>query len=315
MIDAKIADAAFKLKKDEVSSPVEGQYSIVLLRIPEIAEAKTRTFDEVKGEIRDKIAGDRVGQQLQGLHDKIEAGRVKGTPLEGIAQELQLPLLKLTGLTPTGKAADGKALIAHADASRIAGAVFAATPGVETEIIELSDGGFAWFELLDVTPERQKTFDEVAADVKVAVIADERQEAIRALVSKQLSDRKPDESLDRIAKALNAKVERTSPLKRTEKAPPPLTPELLKRAFALAKGDAESVPTADGKSRIVFRVAEVTAAPEAKAEQTAALKEQLAKQMREDLIRQYIDGLRVRYGATVNEKLLEEAIGKKTSEN
>jgi peptidyl-prolyl cis-trans isomerase D len=166
-----------------------------------------------------------------------------------------------------------------------------------------------------VTPEREKTFDEVAADVKAAVTENERQEAIAALVTKQLGDRKPGESLDRIAKAFNAKVERTSPLKRTEKAPAPLTPDVLKQAFVLAKGDAGSAPTADGKSRIVFRVADITAAPEAKEEQTAALREQLAKQMREDLVRQYIDGLRVRYGATVNEKLLAEAIGKKTSEN
>jgi peptidyl-prolyl cis-trans isomerase D len=315
MIDTKIADAAFKLKKDELSRPVEGQYSVVLLRIPEIAEGKTRTFDEVKGEIREKIAGDRVGQQLQGLHDKIEAGRAKGTPLKEIAQELKLPLLELAGLTATGKAADGKVLIAHADAPRIAEAVFAATPGVETDIIELSDSGYAWFELLDVTPEREKTFDEVAAEVKAAVLEDERREAIAALVTRQLSDRKPGESLERIAKALNAKVERTSPLNRAEKAPAPLTPAVLKQAFELAKGEAGSAATADGKGRIVFRVGDITAAPEPKAEQTAALREQLAKQMREDVVRQYIDGLRVRYGAKVNEKVLEEAIGKKTSEN
>ena len=43
-------------------------------------------------------------------------------------------------------------------------------------------------------------------------------------------------------------------------------------------------------------MADITAAPEAKPEQTAAIKDQLAKQMREDLVRQYVDGLRARYG-------------------
>jgi hypothetical protein len=37
--------------------------------------------------------------------------------------------------------------------------------------------------------------------------------------------------------------------------------------------------------------------------------------MREDLIIQYVDGLRTRFGAKVNEKLLAEALGKTTSEN
>jgi peptidyl-prolyl cis-trans isomerase D len=315
MIDAKIAAAAFALKKDELSRPVEGQYSVVLLRIPEIAEGKTRGFDEVKGEIRERIAGDRVGQQLQGLHERIEAGRAKGTPLKEIAQEQKLPLQELAGLARTAKTADGKTLIAHADAARIADAVFAATPGVETEIIELSDGGYAWFELLDVTPERQKAFEEVTAEVKAAFIEDERREAIASLVAKQLAERKPGEGLERIAKALNAKVERTSPLKRADTPPTGLTPSVLKQAFELAKGDAGSAPSADGKGRIVFRVADIVAAPEAKAEQTAVIKDELAKQMSQDLVRQYVDGLRTRYGATVNEKLLAEALGKKTSEN
>jgi peptidyl-prolyl cis-trans isomerase D len=155
----------------------------------------------------------------------------------------------------------------------------------------------------------------VADEVKAAVIEEAKREAIAGLVAKQLAERKPGEDLERIAKALNAKVERTSPLKRADKAPPPLTPAVMKQAFELAKGDAASAATADGKGRIIFRVADITAAPEAKPEQTAAIKDQLAKQMREDLVRQYVDGLRARYGATVNEKLLAEAVGKKTSEN
>ena len=314
MIDPKIAEAAFKLKKDELSGPVEGQYSTVLLRIPEIEAGKTRTFDEVKGEIRDRLAGDRLGPVLQELHDKIEAGRAKGTPLKEIAQELKLPILELTGLTATGKTADGKAPIAHADAARLAQAVFAASPGVETEIIELTDGGAAWFELLDVTPERPKTFEEVKPAVKTAFMEAERREAIASLVAKQIADRKPGESLDRIAKALNAKVERTAPVKRTDAAPKGLTPSVLKQAFELDKGGAGSAVSPDGKGRIIFRVAEIAAAPEAKAEQTAAIKEQLTKTMREEMLHQYVDGLRARYGATVNEKLLAEAIGKKTGD-
>ena len=41
MIDPKIADAAFGLKKDELSKPVEGQFSIVLVRVSEIVPASS----------------------------------------------------------------------------------------------------------------------------------------------------------------------------------------------------------------------------------------------------------------------------------
>ncbi len=36
MIDPKIAEAAFALKKNELSRPVEGQFSVALLRVTDI---------------------------------------------------------------------------------------------------------------------------------------------------------------------------------------------------------------------------------------------------------------------------------------
>jgi peptidyl-prolyl cis-trans isomerase D len=70
-----------------------------------------------------------------------------------------------------------------------------------------------------------------------------------------------------------------------------------------------SIPTPDGKSRTVFRVADVIAAPSATDEEAAALKAELGRQMRIDLIDQYVAGLRTRYGYTVDEKRLVEALG------
>ena len=162
MIDPKIADAAFKLKLNELSSPVEGQFSVVLLRVTEIEGGKKRTFEEAKGEIKERIAGERVGEQVQTMQEKVEAARAKGTPLKEIAAEVKLPFQEVAAIDRTGKTADGKAVIAHADGAKIAEAIFGATEGVETEVLELSDGGFAWIDLLGVTPERQRPFEEVA---------------------------------------------------------------------------------------------------------------------------------------------------------
>ena len=48
LIDAKVADAAFALKKDEVSDVIEGAFAPVLLRVTEITPGKVSTFEEVK---------------------------------------------------------------------------------------------------------------------------------------------------------------------------------------------------------------------------------------------------------------------------
>ena len=221
MIDPKIADAAFSLKKGELSRPVEGQFSVVLLRVSEIEGGKQRSFDEVKAEIRDNIAAERVGQQLQSLHEQVEAGRAKGTPLKEIAVALNLPFQEIAAINKTGKTDDGKAVIARADAGRIAEAFFAATPGVETDIIELSDGGYAWFDLVGVTPQRPRAFDEVKARVRASFLDEERRKEIASLVAKEIDALQPGGGLERIAKTLGGKIERTKPVKRSPRRCPP----------------------------------------------------------------------------------------------
>ncbi len=310
MIDPKIADAAFSLKKGELSRPVEGQFSVVLLRIGEIEGGKHRSFDEVKAEISDNIAAERVGQQLQSLHEQVEADRGKGTPLKDIAAALKLPFQEIAAINKTGKTDDGKAVIAHADADRIVEAFFAASPGIETDPIELSDSGYAWFDLLSITPQRLRTFDEVKTQVRANFVDEERRKEIASVVAKEIEKLQPGEGLERIAKALGGKIERTKPVKRLPEAlPAGVTAPLLQQAFTMPKGGVASLPTADGRSRTIFRVADVIAAPSPTEEEATAIKADLTRQMRVDVIDQYVSGLRARYGYTVDEKKLVEALG------
>src|SRR5262245_16495199 len=186
MIDPKIADAAFNLQLAELSRPVEGQFSVVLLRVTEIQGGARRTVDDAKAEIRERIAGDRIGQVIQTLHEKVEAGRAKGTPLKEIAAELKLPFQEIAAIDPTGKTPEGKPAIAHADAGKITEAIFAATQGVETEAQELSDGGFAWFDLVGITPQRPRTFEEVQKQVRADVMETERRKEIGNRAAKEV---------------------------------------------------------------------------------------------------------------------------------
>lgn len=307
MIDPKIAEVTFGLKKDELSKPIQGQFSIALVRVTDIEAGKQKTLAEVKSEIKDRLAGDRVGQVLGTLHDKAEAERAKGRPLKEIAAELKLPFLDVADVTRTGRDGAGKTAIEHADAGRMAESIFAATPGVETDILDLTDGGYAWFDLVAITPERQRPLDEVKAAVRTDFLDAEKRKEIESLAAKQVERIRNGESMEAVAKSLGAKLERAEGLKRI--APSPALPAAaMQEIFALPKGGAASVATADGKARIVYRVAEVKSAPPPSAEQLAALSTDVARQMRIDSLEQYVAGLRTRYGFTVNEKALAQAL-------
>jgi peptidyl-prolyl cis-trans isomerase D len=308
MIDPKIAEATFGLKKDELSKPVQGQFSVALVRVTDIQGGKQKSFDEVKGEIRERLANERVGQVIGSLHDKAEDERAKGTPLKEIAQALKLPLIEIADITQTGKTTDCKTALEHAYASRIATSIFNAAPGVETEVIDLADGGYAWFDLVTITPQRERTFEEANASAEADYLESEKRKSIEALATKEVDRIKGGESIEAIAKELAAKLETAENVKRGA-TPPGLTPAALQTVFALSKGDVASSPTVDGKSRTIFRIAAVTPAPPPTNEQLAALGGEVGRQVRIDLLEQYVAGLRTRYGFTVNEKALTQAMG------
>src|SRR6185312_8784437 len=174
MIDPKVADVVFALKKDELSKPVEGQFSIVLVRVSEIVPGKQRTYEEVKNEITERLADDRASQEIQALHEKVESERSAGKSLKEVAESLKLPFREIAAIDRAGKTGDGKPAIEIPEAAKIAEAAFAGVVGVEAEATDLGDGGYVWVDVLGVTPEKQKELEEVKAEVKAGAIEADR---------------------------------------------------------------------------------------------------------------------------------------------
>lgn len=60
--DPAVVDAAFKLKKDELSGVVESQSGFQILKLTDRKEAHTATFEERKDQIRDGLESQQVSQ-------------------------------------------------------------------------------------------------------------------------------------------------------------------------------------------------------------------------------------------------------------
>jgi peptidyl-prolyl cis-trans isomerase D len=308
LIDPKIAAAAFALGKDELSKPIEGQFAVVLVRVGEIVPGKQRTFEEVKGEIRERLADERANRELQVLHEKVENERSAGKTLSEIGTDLKLPFREIAAIDRTGNGPDGKPALEHAEVARVAQAAFAGAVGIEPEATDLSDGGYAWVDVLAVTTEKQKPFDAVLAEVKAGAIEQERRKEIAAAAVKLVERLNAGESFEALAAEVSAKVEKTTPITRNT-SPEGLPRNAVQVAFTLPKGGATSALTADGKVRIILRVAEIVTAPEPTAEQATNLKTELTRQMQNDVLAEYLAGLQARYGVSVNEAALKQALG------
>ena len=307
MIDAKIADAAFALKKGDVSKVVEGTFSTVVLKVVEITAGQQKTLADVAPQVKDVLQTQRATQEFQTIGNQVEDERSAGKPLPETAQKLGLEFKEIAAIDSTGNGADGKPAFENADVALIAKAAFSGAVGLDPDPVDLTDGGAAWMSVLGITPAKERPFDDVKADVKTAWVADEMRRELGSVAAKFVERMIKGEKLDAIAKDAGGKLEVSGAITRNT-SPPGLTASAVQQAFALPKDGASSSVTADQKSRTVFKVTTINMPEPPSKAQSDQLKQELTQAMQADVLNTYVDGLQKKLGVNVNDAMLAQML-------
>lgn len=308
LIDAQIGDAAFALAKDGVSAVIEGQFTTVLVKVTDIQPGRLKPLDEVKTEIRDRLAGERAGAEVQRLHDQVDDLRAAGKPMSEIAATLKIKLLQVAETDRNGRKADGKPAFEGPDGDAIVKAAFDGKEGAEGDAVELRDGGYAWVDIKGVTKEKQKIYEEVIEDVKAVWRDIETRTAVAKLAS-DLADRATKgESLQDLAKLGHGTVEVATDIKRAA-AQGSLPEGAVAIAFATAKGKAASAEGKEGANRVVLKVDNITVPDAPSKEDAERIRAELHRQMQGDILAEYVASLQDRLGVTINQQVLRRATG------
>jgi peptidyl-prolyl cis-trans isomerase D len=309
MVDKAIAEAAFAAKKGEVSRPVQGTFALVIVRATEVTPAIVKTYEQVKGELRDTLAREKAIEEVQALQDKVENARGRGSSLKEIAEKNGLRLTEIAGVDRIGNGPDGKPVAGILEQVRVLAKAFEAKePGADIEAIDLQGGGSVWLELQGITPQKLKPLDEVRAAVREAYLASEQRKALSELARKLVERLNKGETIEAVAKEQGVKVETSKPLKRADKSEP-LPPSAIGNAFAIQKHAAAWAETADQKSRVVFKVSDIIVPAAPDKESADKLAREIGTQMAGDLAAQYLGALQARYGVNVNEATFKRVTG------
>ena len=305
-----IAKVAFELPLNKLSEPISIRGGFTIIRVTEVEQARKRTFDEVKDDVRQSLQDSRLHELSSKLHEQIEDKRGAtdaAEKLKAIANELKLPLIEAV-TDARGIGPDGKPALTHVDAERFVASAFDGDKTTPREVISLADGGEAWIDVVEITPAATKPFEEVRADVERMW----RERELRASLTKEaqaLVDRlKAGATIEGIAKDIGAEVQTTKPFKRNA-APEGFAVAAGRVAFTLAKGGAASAASADDKTRLVYVVTEIKPAEAPTKEQSDALKAELGQDLQRDAIQTYIAALRDRQGVKINEAVYKRAVG------
>lgn len=308
MADAAIADVAFKLDKDKVSEPVTGELGkTVLLRVTEIEPGKDVTFEEAKPDLEKKLLKERAQVAIFDLHDRIEDERAAGTQLSEVATKFNIPYQLFDQVDRRGQAPDG-ATPDLPQKTELLNAVFATEVGVENDPIDAKDDGLVWYELLGVTPEQLKPFDEVKQKMTEDWRVEEQRNRMAKYTDGLVKTLNEGETLEDLAKDLKTDIAVSEPLKRNGMTAN-ILPNAVLQAFALPQGGYGSAPTGVEEGRIVFQVDKVTPPPALDQVSLDQLKGRLANFIGQDVIGEYFTALEQRYGVNVNQQALAKLTG------
>jgi peptidyl-prolyl cis-trans isomerase D len=309
LADPTIAEEAFKLEKDAVSEPIEGKLGgVILIRVTEIEPGKIPSFEEAKEDLEKGILKDRASGAIFDMHDKVEDELAAGSTLEEAAGKLKLDYQVIDQVDREGRKPDGSTVTLPAQKDLLNG-IFATDAGIENDPIDARDEGVIWYEVLGVTPEQLKPFDQVRDEVEKDWRADETRNQVAKLAQKfvtQLSN--GSKTLEDLAKELDTEVLPTSALKRDDITVNVLPPA-VSQAFALPKGGFGSAVSGVDEGRIVFRVDEIVEPPAVDERAIKQLQSRIGLLLSEDTIAEYFSALESRYGVSVNQQALAKLVG------
>lgn len=309
MPDPALADAAFAVSTDGGTTPVvEGAFGPVILRITNIKPDRTRSFDEVKDEIRMALATNAAVQDILTVHDKFEDLRASGSSLEEAATELKLTLRKVEAVDRRGLDMAEKPVADLPESQRLIAEVFQTEPGVEALPVNIGRDGYVWFDVTNITPERDRALDEVR-DAAIANWTAEQQKTALAAKAEVLKQRAvAGESLADIASSLSIAVETKSGLTRSADDPV-LGNAAVAAAFGGAAGLVASATGADPATQILLKVTAVD--PSASGNPLNNEEAQInaiATAAGDDILDQMVTQLQKDYGVSINQALAQQAM-------
>lgn len=311
--DSALADAAFALAPNAVSEPVKGTLVTALLKVTKVEPGTNPTYESVAPQIKRELAVERARAQLQDLHNKIEDERGGGSNIAEAAQKLGLNAITIEAVDRSGRGPDGKPVTGLPQGIDIVSPAFASNIGVENEPAQFN-GGEIWFDVLGITPSRERPLDEVKAQVEARWRDEQVSTRLRAKSAEIVEKLNKGGKFDAEAAAAGVKVE-TAPLFKRDADPKGVPERLVAAAFTTPKDGNGQVQGAGGSDWLVFKVTDVVVPPvDLASEDVKKLKESLRQAEIEEQVAAYVTKLETDIGVTINQNAFAVATGAASSQ-
>jgi peptidyl-prolyl cis-trans isomerase D len=308
IIDPAVAAAAFETAEGAVSDPVNGSFGPALVRVRKIEGGSTRPFDEVRQELATEIANERAQAEAGKKHDAIEEDRISGLTLSEIASKHGLEIRTVEAVDAEGKGPDGSA-VALPEVDDLLPQAFQSEVGVENDALRLANNGYLWFEVSDITPARDRTFEEARARVETAWRNEETAKRLSAKAADLLKKLNDGTTLADLATQEGLTLQTASGISR-EQGAGDLGRVVATAAFAKPVNGFGEVQGSQEGTRILFQVTGSETPPfNPEAEATKQLSARLGNAMEGDIATTYVLKRQDELGSQIDQAAVNTALG------
>jgi peptidyl-prolyl cis-trans isomerase D len=309
IIDPTVANAAFSLAEGAVSGPVTGRFGTVVLRVLKIEPASSKSFEEVESDLKRDIAAERAKAEVNKIRDKIDEELGGGAQLEEIAKKLNLKLRTIEAVDRSGRTPEGQPVADLPTGVDVVNSAFNTEIGNENDPLQLPGGGFVWYDVVNITPSRERKLDEVKDQVEMRFRDDEIVKRLNAKTTEIVGKLKSGTTLAEVAAADGLMVESKSGLKRQGNTQ--LPPRVITEVFRTAKDTVGSAEGQNTTERVIFRVTDIKVPTfDANSQDVKKLTDQLKSAYNDELINQYVARLENDIGFSINQAALAQAVGR-----
>ena len=308
ILDPAVANAAFSLPSGEVSQPVKGEFGVALVKVGKIEPGVTPTYESVAATIKSQIAAERARSKVSELRDKMEDERGGGASVAEAAQKLGLAAVTIDAVDRSGRLPNGQLAPDIPKGLDVVSQAFGSDVGVDNDAIQF-EGGYVWYEVLGITPSRERNLDEVREQVEAKWREDQISSRLRTKATDIVKKLDGGGKLADEAAAAGVKVETAANFRR-DATPPGVPAAVVTAAFRTAKDGHGQTSAAGGSQWIVFRVTNVTdPSVDFGSDEVKKLQEAVRRSLSDEQVAQYVTKIESDIGMTVNEAAFAQVTG------
>ena len=308
VIDPAIADAAFALPSGDISQPVQGRFGVALVKIGKIEPGVQPTYESVAPALKKEIATERARTKVSELRDKMEDERGGGASVIEASQKLGLTAVTIEAVDRSGRLPNGQLATNIPRGLDVVSQAFNSDVGVDNDPIQFN-GGYVWYDVIGITPSRERGLDEVKDQVEAKWRDDQIAGRLRTKATEMVQRLDQGGKLADEAANVGAKVETATGFRR-DAALPGVPSAAVTAAFRTAKDGVGQAAGAGANEWVVFRVTDISVPPvDLASDDMKKLKETLQRGLTDEQVAQYVTKLETDIGTSINQSVFAQVTG------